>query len=258
MHTAQDYIDELKLSIKRHHISQEMSDAEILTYINRARNQVQKVTMGLYPERYSRVWMLGIGALDIEPNYDQTNTYGALGTPSNYVQVAVVPLPADFIDMEVVKARWQIGGRLEVSEARRVTLSELHSTCMHAFNYPTMSAPLYAVDRVGTGYMLYIAPSLTGVDLDLYDMSVELWYIAAVMDMQNFAGTGLEDTDVQIPIEFQPLVLMFAELYVMSRVAPDVMPNLVVAEIKRLTEMLGVHYQIDKNVREVLLPSKEA
>lgn len=255
--TAQDYIDEIKLRLKRHKVSQEMSDAEILTYANRARNQVQKLTMGLFPERYSRVWDIGIGVQDIESLYDQTNTYAAVTSPSSYVQVARIVLPNDFISMEVCKIRYDLLRRVEVSEARPVTMSELYKACMHSFNYPNFTSPVYTVERVGGQYVLYLAPSISGTTLDLYQMSAEIWYVAAVMDLQNLAGSGVEDVDTQIPIEFQPLVMDFAELYILMRIIPEALPQMVTMEIKRLSELLKINYSIETDLQYTLLPSKE-
>jgi len=235
-----------------------MSDAEILTYVNRARNEVQKLTMGLYPERFSRVWEIGIGVQDIEPLYDQTDTYAAVILPSPYVQVAVLSLPVDFIEMETVKIRYNLIERTEISEARRLTLYEFNQTNMHTFNYPTFASPIYTVERRGNDYMLYLSPSLSGTELEISQMVAEIWYIAAVMDMQNMAGSGIEDTDTQIPVEFQTLVLSFAELYILTRINPQYVPLVVRGEIERLTKMLKVHYQIETDLKYSLLPSKEA
>lgn len=254
---AQDYIDEVKLRMKRHKIAQEMSDAEILTYVNRARNQVQKLTMGLFPERYSRVWDIGIGAQDVEPLYNQTNTYAALTSPSPYVRIARLTLPADFIEMEVCKIRYNLLARVEVSEARPVTMTELYKACMHSFNYPNFTSPLYTVERVGNQYILYLAPALNSTELDLFQMSAEIWYVAAVMDLQNLAGAGVEDTDWQIPIEFQSLVMDFAELFILTRIIPESLPSMVTMEIKRLSELLKINYSIETDLQYSLLPSKE-
>lgn len=255
---TQDYIDEVRLRLKRHEVSQEMSDAEILTYVNRARNEVQKMTLGLYPERYSRVWTIGVGAQDIEPNYNQTDTYAAIANPSRYVQVAVLSLPGDFIEAEVIKMRYTFGARLEITEAREVTLKEFHQANMHSYNYPNITSPIYTVERRGNQYFLYISPSFSGTDLDIYNMDVEIWYTAAVMDLENQAGLGIEDTDTQIPIEFQTVVLKLTEVYILGRINPAVLPGIIVGELDRMKKMLQIHYQIDTDLQYMLLPSKEA
>jgi len=256
--TTHDYIDEVKLRLQRNKISVSLSDTLVLTLVNRARRQVQKATIGLYPERYGRIWIRPIFAADLFPLYNQSNPYST--TP---LQVLRVQLPVDILQVEVcILSYWDDEQPTYRNECRYQTKWEMFNAHMNAFAVPTKDTPLYNYERdlsvTPPLYFLYVSGIEDGVAQTIIDTyanrQLEIWYTAALPDLENLP---LIEADTVIPAHLQELVILYASLFAMQMAEPTASLTAVIAEIQRIEAMAKDLFTVEMDVSPSLLPSKE-
>lgn len=256
--TAHDYIDEVKLRLPRYNISINFGDAIILTAINRARRSVQKSSLGLYPERYARIIGLPINLGDVYNVYAQPNAYSNLSLNIIWKQI-----PDDIINIETVLLRYQAndGAPTYRSEARPVTKWELFSANMNAFSVPTKEMPIYAVERdLNTNtYFIYFAgiEDNGGLIFDSNTALLEIWYVASLLDIEDVNSIGNDDTDSVIPGFLQELVIYYAIQYLLQTTDITESLNSIIDEIKRMEDLVKSRYEVNTDIKEYLLPSKQ-
>lgn len=258
--TGKDYIDEVKLRLFRSAVVLNLGDSQILSYVNRARKDVQKLTMTLMPERYSRIIRIGIDSTKIKYEYSQDNTYA-----NRNVTVFELELPEEFIDMTTVILDWQeTATQIKYrSESRRVDKRELFSVGKHSWNVPTHMRPIYTVER--DLYRQGLEPSnewklyISGLDIaggqTLLDISnyvfAEVWYVAALRDLED------EDIERVIPASVEELVVYYTMLYCLRHIQELYAYSTIKAEVKAIEDNLSVSYEQKKAKETILLPSKE-
>jgi hypothetical protein len=245
MATAQGYIDEVKLRISRLGVVSSLNDPFVLTCINRARHEVQKNTLTLYPERYGKILNLATFAND---------AYSEINLPASNKVVGVIyyTLPDDFIEPYVVLLKW--GGN--VSEARQVAKRELFNVGKNAWNYPTSGRPVCATERYNNAgvweWRLYVSDVSA-----IANYSVDLWYVAAIDEIENADVADLDDTEVTIPPNIEELVLLYSMLYCLENINIEWAYQSIGAEIKIAESVISQDYMLKEVLQEQKLPSKE-
>lgn len=259
--TTKEYIDEIKLRLNRTEVQLQMDDPQILTYINMARRQIQRLTMGLFPERYGqKVTINLITGSTLEVDWAMASNY--INMPAN---VWSASLPTDFITPVLVILHWvnTVSGVTYRSEARQMTKTEMFNIQQSAWDSPNIWDPVYTIDRDmilsqgGDVYKIYIS----GLELGnttlqtLFDISttvnLEVWYVGAIMNLDWL------DTELTIPPDFEELVIYYAMTYCLLNMNDNQAIVLVEAERDNLEKMLQQNYELDKLKKVVFIPSKE-
>jgi len=263
---AQDYIDEVKLRLARFDVSAHLNDPKILTYINESRRNVQRITLTSHGERYGKVRRISLTA-----NFDDI-----LRVPQSYLEmptaVQVVPLPVDFIDAVECIVEWQQIGVTYRKQARRLTSWEMSSLQFHAWNTPTLASPAYMI-----GNKREYAPmdSFEGLNLYIFGLETsaaqtvfqyadantvvgEVWYYAAVDDLENIVGASTRgDYDFVMPRDMIELVIYYAMILAIQNIAPEADKASVMEEIKALADLAPYNFYMDKLLETHKIPSQE-
>lgn len=258
--TGKDYIDEVKLRLFREDVVLNLGDSQVLSYVNRSRRQVQKLTMSLSPERYSRIVRIGIDGTMIKQEYDQSNTYAG-----KRVTIFEITLPDEFIDTTtLILEWWDSATNIKYrSEARRVDKRELFSVGKHSWNVPTHMRPIYTLERdlykQGMESLNKWKAYLSGLDISngqtLLDTSdyvlAEIWYVAALRDLED------EDAERVIPADVEELVVYYTMMYCLRHIQNIYAYASIKSEIKTMEEEISESYEQKKIKETILLPSKE-
>lgn len=237
--TGQDYTDELVLRLSRVDVSIDMNTPTLLTYINRARQRVQKITMPLYPERYGKI--------------SRVATSG--GIDSN--GFLITQLPVDFIDAYVVICEWQSDNVTYRAEARYTDAREIANVAIHSWNLPSEWTPSYTISRlIDTTPYAYRCQMSLGPNGQAFldrvsDVIIEVAYTSALEDLE------LSDVERTIPVNVEELVIYYAMLLSLQRSQEEVAIQSVQAELDLLMKLFRTTYDVEKAKEIVLLPSKE-
>ncbi len=243
--TGRDYIDELILRLARHDVSTDMNTPSLLTFINRARQRVQKATMPLYPERYGKIFRFSVG--------------GPIGSNG----FLTLQLPIDFLDVFVILLEWRASSNVTYrTEARRTDAREISNVVEHSWNGPSEWTPVYTIQRpinssppFVTDYYYNCLISLGANGQAFLDnvtnVVAEIVYTSALDDLE------LDDDDETIPVDVEELVIYYAMLLSLQRSQEEIAVQSVQAEINMLMELFKTTYDVGKAKETVLLPSKE-
>lgn len=249
--TARDYLDEIKIRLLRHDLASSFSDPELMSYVNRARRDVQKATIGRFPERFSR-----ISDLAIVENPTQF--------PARYYCV----LPDDLMDVYGVYLNYTsteatpaiVSSRLRESSQREV------STIMgHTWNKPSMKAPVFVLQKdnildpdtyINLLY-LYIGDVTTDLSTYATNPTVEVWYTLAIGEIEDFNILGQDDEERVIPTMFKEMVILTALKICMERVYNASGLQSVMMDIDNFISIFDMKEIFGFESETILLPSKE-
>src|SRR5574343_176845 len=189
MLTVKQYVDEIKLRLRRFDVVLSLDDATIQTLLNRARREVQATTLGLMEYRYGRILVMPITIVaagtnppgyNLNPNInasgvsEQITTITALNRASfNPVTIWQTYLPADFIDATGVIMHYLLPNSTSPTVTwnfamRRVDKRELFTVQSHSWNPPTIVSPTYAIEKNSTDStvrMYFAGVDATGLGL---------------------------------------------------------------------------------------------
>lgn len=247
------YMDEVKFRFSRLGTALALNDGVILAFINQARREVQRLTLGIYPERYGRI---GVKSFDLDYRILDTAVDWSTGEP---IYVHALPLPADFIDIysAIVRlhvelssstpelpARWQT--EIYNFEARESSKREVFGIGSQSFAMPSIDNPIFYLDAKDRDDMQTItrrnaAPmaffsglwvtSLSGVRRPVFEFAeikkveVELWYLAAVRTLEDTVEDNENlgcDVESVIPPQLDELIIYESMLYCAQRLnMPD-------------------------------------
>lgn len=269
---GQDYIDEVKLRLLRYDVAYNLNDQKVLTYVNKARRDVQKSTMGLMQERYGKIWRE-----QLTENFDANIDVMASYAGGRRCRVQTVDLPVDFIDVVVTILEWRRETVTYRSEARRMVKKEMYNIQMNAWNMPSMWRPVYILERLkkyerdSTNIGNHI--NILGLDIDngrsLFDVAdsgtiyLESWYIAALDDLENYilpstlAANYHGDTEYTVPPDVEELVIYHTMMSCLKDIKEYAAAQILAGEIRTLEGMVAEHYAVTKEKEGTLLPSKE-
>lgn len=263
--TAQQYLDELKLRLNRMEVAVSGNDQLLMNYINRARRQVQGMTLDLFPERYAKIARFALPNV-VDANSTILNSYAQ--EPINAYRLL---LPDDLIDTFEVLIEWidLVTGVTYRQQCRRLTKQEYWNVQMSAWSVPTIDRPTYTIEETiapvkslllsGLNYMNGL------VNTTLWDVAtpagvmVELWYTAIVPDIEYWDNQLLPqtDTEMSIPPDVDELITYYAMQYFLQNTTKVYAQQSVQAEIDLLFQMIRVNYETKQLKGAELLPSKE-
>lgn len=244
--TARDYIDEVKVGLLRYEISTFFSDPEILSYINRARRDAQRLTIGRYPERYSVI-------------LNVTLTEDAGLYPGRYYAV----LPDGIMDIVGVYLNYtDINTTAAVSSrARQSSYRELSSILTHSWNAPSIKEPAYLMQRspITDENNLYLFIGDLTLDINDYatGVSVEIWATVAIGEIEDYDIAGADDTEVIVPTMFEELVILLALKTCIEKTHDQAAIGGVMVEINDYAGLFDLTEYFKMESQTILLPSKE-
>jgi hypothetical protein len=253
--TAQNYIDEVKLRIDRNSVAMDLSDPMILSYVNRAREEVQRMSLPLYPERYGKIQDITLTDTE-DPYFKIEGSYSGID-----IGLIQADLPNDTIDVHMVFLRYILDGVTYRNEARKMEKKEVYQSNMGAWSSGTASEPLYSVDKTGNTYRLILAGLKNKVSLftEATGITAEVWYTAALPSIENstVADLTLADIEVSIPVELEEAVVLNAILLCLENINAEVAKEVVNQEIIYMNKTINNRYQTKLAQESQLLPSKE-
>jgi hypothetical protein len=251
--TSYNYIDSLKELLSSIDVNQTLNDELLLTYINQARADVERLTMRLYPERYGDIWNTYITPL--------TTTKSNIGNnrKSNST-VFIIPLTTDFIDIYECIFYWNIGSISYQAQGRKVIKQEFYSILSNSFLNGQVQSPIYCEEVLNGVKNLYV----TGFDIQngtLLDrmpegnetINVEIYYLKAINDMDLYV-TGAADVEYYIPDMFLNMVTDIAAIYALN--TNPIKESLEVMIQSKMKD-IGIDYETSKLKAQELLPTQQ-
>jgi len=246
--TALEYIEEVKRRLDRRTIAMLGNDALLLTYINKARKEVQKFTIELQNFRYGRITRLPVSVLPWLP-YTLNANY--LGQTINLYPVA---LPIDFIKEYLVTVDIiDNGNLLNTAICRYTTLSELTKIQYNAFNFPSRMNPVYTIINDNNQDILLIG----GIDVGSGAHIAEIWHTVVIKDLEFRDVLGFEEPELVIGPDTEELVVLYAMSMVLSHVGAPSDYQILSNEIKLMESYIMQNYAESKAVSDLLLASYE-
>lgn len=264
--TAQQYVDEVKLRLSRTDIVLELNDPLILSYVNKARREVQRATLDIIPERYGEVYNVNL----LQVLYDQgevINTYSGRD-----IRVITLALPDDIIDVYTALLYYKMDASSAwapdvtyKAEARRMTKTEMYNVLMHSWNTPSIYRPVYAVERSVVngvyGYWMFISGFDVEAGVTLWDIAnsirSEIWYIKALDDLETYNAAGGVDNEPVIPADIEEVVVYYAMLYCLQNIKEIDSVQSVAADLEQLISVISQNYTLTEQRQLQMLPSKE-
>jgi len=202
--TALEYIEEVKRRMDRRTIAMLGNDALLLTYINKARKEVQKFTIELQNFRYGRISRIAVSILPWLP-YTLNSNY--LGLTINLFPVV---LPIDFIKEYLVTVDIQgANGLLNTAICRYTTLSELSKIQYNAFNFPNMMNPVYTIINDNNQNILLIGGIDGGTATVDNPHIAEIWHTVVIKDLEFRDINALEEPELVIGPDTEELVILY-------------------------------------------------
>lgn len=249
--TAIDYIEEIKLRLSRFDVIKHLNDLLILSYINKGRQQAQRFTLESMPERYARISTFAIGTAAVYTTTDYR------GKPVNLFPVA---LPNDFLKAYRVILNYTLNNVPKSWEARYYTVNEIYNTNVLSVNPPMPYAPVYTVTANNdTNYNILISgldipPNSTiFATLGYTNISCEVWYTAAISEIEYRTAGNTTDNEVTLPVPLEELVINYAMYHCLRHVNHQAGIELLIKEIRLLESLITQNYEIGIQTKDIEL-----
>jgi hypothetical protein len=245
------YIEEVKSRVHRYAVASDLTDFEIMTYVNIERKTIQRYVMKAMPERYGRIY-----------------TYQISSTPEDYLSVNYknvfmypAPLPSNFIEELVVKVNWSQDDYPYSRQARKAEHTEIHNISMNSWTVPFILQPIYNIgQRANSSLPLEQDIFIGGLDgttqtlfatADVDTVMVEMWYLAMLDDME------FNDSETVYIGDLQELVILQTIMLCLKRISPENSYPILKSEIDQLTMIIQGNYDAIIAERELNLESKQ-
>ena len=249
-------MSEVKLSLARLKVKIDISDPELMTFINLARHEVQRLTHDIRPEWYGKVL-----EVNVSETFDDSST--VLATYSNLeIKAATESLPSDLIDVYAVVCTYaDILDDLNnpiIAEARYANKEEFYSTQMHAWTVPSIERPLYTIEtNRGTGTK-EISLALPTTVWDNTTVDLKIYYTAVVPYLEELnTGTGTQDEENTIPIWCDEMIVKHATYYALKQTEDETLAKILKADIDLAKALYLTNNEIKLLNWNVMIPSKE-
>jgi len=250
--TALEYIEEVKRRMDRRTIAMLGNDALLLTYVNKARKEVQKFTIELQNYRYGRISRIAVSVTPY-PLYTLNNNY--LGLTINLFAVV---LPIDFIKEYLVTVDIQgVSGLLNTSICRYTTLSELSKIQYNAFNFPNMMNPIYTIINDNNQNILLIGGIDGGTATIDTPHIAEIWHTVVIKDLEFRDINALEEPELVLGPDVEELVILYTMSMILSHTGSPSDYQILSNEIKLMESYIMQNYAESKAVSDLLLASYE-
>lgn len=257
-YTMKQYMDEVANRLSRYTVQLELDPGTIEMLVNAARRNVQMATLQMFPERYSAQISLDLVSGNTSTLMSDYTTTIALRSPVSYTSnVYKMELPDDFISMEVVLVYGSFGeeGPSGLWEARAASKRELWSALQNMNTRPTLTNPIYCVEKLPSSarHIIYVSNGDTALDVP----DVTIWYLKALKYLQEYNDLGLDDTEQNISYEFDEMVVYQAMLMALSETAFSQAKDIIGADLERLVIAMERNYSSNINRQSLYLPSRE-
>lgn len=260
---AREYIDEVKLRLPRTFVIKYLSDPLILSYINKARRDVQRYLMAIKPERYGKIVSIEVEEGDAVDSLALSSTYNDYQST-----IYAIEMPTDFIIPYIVHLSYlNSDGVTRLSECRQVPKREMYNVQKHSWVAPRKHNPIYAVERKqenelgNTGEFLYLGGFDSGAAATIFDdytINAIVWYVAALDDLTLSQSGGSYDDDVTTPLDVEELVIMFAMVSCLQNIGTQLSPQSVKLYLEFTKNLIKSNFELHGIETTTLLPSQDA
>lgn len=253
-YNMQTYAAEVMQRLHRYDVAKFLDLGTLEAMINAARFDVQMATLQAVPERYAR-----IHRSDVAPvvswvdsarmfEYDQTTS----GPKTIINQVAVIPLPEDFIT-DVTVHVWDDDNWWP---ARAVSKRDLYTVLTKSFSKPTQRNPIYCIEKMVGEANARLLVSIGSIPLEANN--TEIWYLAKLPWLQIENGTGQPDQEIRIGYDLEEMVVLLACLKILEMMnASDAMP-LIRQDIEMMITALQRQYEGEIDRSRLLVEARES
>jgi len=248
-----EYIDFLKIRLKRYFAGAVVSDVSISNYINTARRKVQNYVLPFMSDRFGNVINIPFNNGVQDPTI-QNIQYG-----TRAYQVFIYGMPADLLSIDNVYMMWQGASVLYKKQCRQSSKREVYTISIHDWNVPTIDSPIFAYeyDVFARTILLYIGATFdqaTMTSLTNLNATLQVWYVQALLEL-----TEPTDMELYLSPELQELVILEAIKNLLIDYYPSVNLNLINQELMSAFETLMTAYQLDvqTQVEELSTMKKE-
>lgn len=255
--TLSSYISEVKLSLARLKVKIDLSDPEIISFINYGRHEVQRIFHRLRPE-----WFGKITTIPITETFNQNSV--VLDTFSGLeIKAAVETLPADTIDVYSVICEYsdylEDDGVTPLSAlARYANSEEFYKTQMHSWALPTIERPIYTIETNRSSNRKEIHFGLPTTIWDDTDVELTVFYTAVIPYIEELNTlTGTQDEENTLPIWADELIVKYATYYALKQTEDQSLAQIVMAGINSHKQLYLNNNHLKHFKWNVDLPSKE-
>jgi hypothetical protein len=248
------YIEEVKSRIHRYTVAADLSNLEIMTYVNIVRKTIQRYVMKAMPERFGRIYQTNI--------FPTAEDYLSVNFKNIFLYPA--PLPANFIEEIVVKVNWT-QDRINYSrQARKAEHTEIHHISMNSWTTPFILQPIYNIGQSSTNTDVLSKSIFVGgldgsqgtlfsiADPDPDTVKVEIWYLAMLDDLE-FA-----DAETVYVGDLQELVILQTIMMCLKKASPEGSYPILKSDIDQLTKIIQGNYDAIIAERELNIESKQS
>ena len=249
-----DYITEIKCRLS-FFTTKKISDPLLMTYVNRARHQVQRVYEKLYPEAFGEIYSANLIKLKTETRSRVMNG----DKPINFYEL---PLPEDFNDCYVVLLNWEMDYESKKVELTRINREEINTVCKNKWQMPTTQKPDYIIDTQFSEDYPNGKILICGIDYDstttLFERTKKVnnlntpitmtMYYTKAMDDINYERTvtGTIEEENVIPKNMEEDVISYAMLYCLEATEDSLAKDSIGIEIQNIESQLKMNYEIRK------------
>ncbi len=264
---ASEYINEVKSRLQRFVVSNVFSDMDILTYINKARHEIQRQILSILPYRFSRISEYTITPVHLEPRYKLNDPYNRIT-----VDVFVIPIPDDVIDIEVLYLIYKFlpdfgNPNVEWRRAvRKLAKYEFFSGQMHSWNFSSVIKPTFSLEKVWSDNNIKISKNnnrilLTGLNTSpnfnllsiCQYVKLESWETVVLPYIENI----YQDDEDSLPLEFCESVVLYAVYQCLIAMGNKNEAQAVMMTIQQMIERTKALYDFETIQKPIWLPSKE-
>ena len=255
---CRQYVDEVKLRLTRIGVTVDLSDSEIITYINRARRSVQMVVLPIFEQRFGA--FISIPLTNAAQDVMSTVPANYTGEPVNIFRTNI-PILIDVISAYIT---WtDPNGIIKRREARRVSKKEMHTINNHSWNLPSIDRPVYAIEmktleatpgQTG-GWAIYLGgleDTPTTTILTQANPTFELWYTAPLADFQS-----LNEMENILSPDLEELAILQTMLYCLSNIEYIALKQSVQIDYELFKDVALGNYDMLRNKPIHVLPSEE-
>lgn len=252
-YTMEQYVSEVVTRLPRYDVAQSLDPGMLEMLVNRARHDVQMATLQMFPERYSRDFVISSAPAEVttlRTAYSRLNaTTGNIVTTLNTVYEA--SLPGDYIDVVAVRVD---NGAGVLYAARRVDKRELYTTMSKGFTVPTTTAPIFYIEKspAEAAYRIGVSKGASAVTAG----QVEIWYLAKLPYMKlTSPGPELE---VRIGYDLQELVVMVSCLKAVETVGNGMAIQMLQSDVEDCVRSLESAYEGSVDRSQLLTQARES
>lgn len=279
------YLDEIKLRLSRFGVAMMLDDITLIGFINKARREIQRLSVGMFPERYGKIAILefdqSLRFPDVytDPSLKGSSQIYAAKLPEGTMDVVTASVRFTFTTGgQNIPPRWKDGDVYNM-QARRTTKQEVFGIVSQSFGRPNIDNPIYCIEtktndeRQITSFnegdtLIYVAglyfTNTLGEIKSLFELVdpvlLDVWYISALNDLEDLPAydyTANCDIEYRIPPQFDEFIIYEVLLYCAQKMQlKDVIQSLYISKKQSLGTLDKMFIDYTNSMANSL-PSKE-